>query len=96
MERHKERPETEARLAAVLASLGQVQKPTVRNEEQELLDYDDGVFEKSKAMVQEMQGEFARLGIPLFCKDVAYDVADEKLKAWRQRVVELLEDLCEE
>ena len=66
MERHKERPETEARLAAVLASLGQAQKPTVRNEEQELLDYDDGVFEKSKAMVQEMQGEFARLGIPFF------------------------------
>jgi len=76
--------------------MGQVAKPTPRNEEQELREYDAMVLEKSQGMVREMEREMNRLGIPLFCEGVDYQVDEPMLGMWRQRVVELLEDLCEE
>lgn len=96
LKRHRERPENEAKLAAFLQSMGQVAKPTPRNEEQELREYDAMVLEKSQGMVREMEREMNRLGIPLFCEGVDYQVDEPMLGMWRQRVVELLEDLCEE
>ncbi|KAF8535966.1 hypothetical protein BDD12DRAFT_691076, partial [Trichophaea hybrida] len=95
LKRHRERPENEAKLAVFLQSVGQVAKPNPRNEQQELRDYDATILEKSRGMVREMEREMNRLGIPLFCEGVDYQVDEATLGMWRRRVVELLEDLCE-
>ena len=74
----------------------EAQTPTRKSEAEELAEYDLGVWHKTCAMVREMEKELNRLGVPLFLEGVDYGVDDAVLKEWRGRVVELLEDLCEE
>lgn len=84
-------------MAAFLASMGQAGVATPRkSEKEELLEYDLTVWNKSRGMVKEMEKEMNRLGVPLFLEGVDYGVGDSVLREWRARVVELLEDLCED
>lgn len=92
LRRHSERAATEARLSALMGT--KVAPPAI-SPQQELAEFDRAVWNNSKAIVQQIEKELARIGVPLFCEDVDYG-DPVRLREWRSRIVELLEDLCED
>ncbi|CCX07820.1 hypothetical protein FPQ18DRAFT_320624 [Pyronema domesticum] len=96
IKRHKERSESDAKLASLLQSL--TQAPTVKppDSEKELRDYDRSVYEKQRLMQKEIFSEMNRLQIPLFYQTVNYGVDETTLNIWRRRLMDLLEDLCDD
>jgi len=92
LRRHSERAATEARLSALM---GTKVAPPALSAQQELAEFDRAVWNNSKAVAQQIEKELARIGVPLFCEDVDYG-DPVRLREWRGRLVELLEDLCED
>jgi len=88
VKRHASRPETEARLKALFESIGTVPSGNVESEEEELRRFDMEVWDKCKAMVGEITTELGKLGVPGFIWEAGPE--------FRQGVIRILEDLCEE
>jgi hypothetical protein len=89
--KHAERAETEERLAALLGTGLQKLKAT---RDDELKEFDRGVHQQLVGVGRTVQKELERLGVPLFGDGLG--IEEETLREWRGRVVELLDDLCEE
>lgn len=71
---------------------------TPESEREELRVFDRKVHSRSEEMVRHMASEFAGMGIPFFCRAglPGPGLSEKEDAEMRRRVVELLEDLCEE